>query len=137
VARPRQAFYWVAEYADGSGLPQYDPVTGQENRYGDIDRSQLVAFHLRPFDAKLADLTGNFCNPFLPVFSLKVNEGEELTHYRRTEVSYGVGEEAARAGVVAEIKFVALGIKDKFCLHIDCNGNVEMKSGKDAHDRNP
>jgi len=133
MPRPRQAFYWVAEYADGSGLPQYDPLTGQENRYGDIDRSQLVAFHLRPFDAKLAGITGNFCNPFLPVFTLKVNEGEELIHYRHTELSYGMGEDGV-SNQRATIKYAALGIKGKFCLHIDCNGNTEIRSGEDSHD---
>ncbi|KKN28238.1 hypothetical protein LCGC14_0856480 [marine sediment metagenome] len=36
---------WVAVYNDGTVLPQRNG-DGSENRYGDIDRSNLVEFHL-------------------------------------------------------------------------------------------
>jgi hypothetical protein len=37
--------YWVAQYHDGTKLPQYNP-DGSENSYSKIDRAQLESFHL-------------------------------------------------------------------------------------------
>lgn len=47
-------YFWVAEYKDGTALPQFDPETGEENRFADVDQSKLKAFGWYPFNFALA-----------------------------------------------------------------------------------
>ena len=45
-------YFWIAEYKD-SALPQFDPETGKENLFKEIDQSKLIRFGLYPFSIKL------------------------------------------------------------------------------------
>ena len=47
-------YFWIAEYTDGFALPQFDPETGKENRFSEIDHLRLHRFGWYPFSPKLA-----------------------------------------------------------------------------------
>jgi len=47
-------YFWIAEYTNGSALPQFDPETGKENRFSEIDHRKLHRFGWYPFSPKLA-----------------------------------------------------------------------------------
>jgi hypothetical protein len=47
-------YFWIAEYTDGSALPQFDPETGKENRFSEVDHPKLKRFGWYPFSLKLA-----------------------------------------------------------------------------------
>jgi hypothetical protein len=47
-------YQWVAFYENGRVLPQFNPYTGEEHDWCDIDQDSLVKFGLYPFNAELA-----------------------------------------------------------------------------------
>jgi len=47
-------YFWIAEYTDGSALPQFDPETGRENRFSEVDQLKLRRFGWHPFSPKMA-----------------------------------------------------------------------------------
>ena len=63
---------WLAHYADGSTLPQYD-ADGCENQYASIDRSRLEGFSLWD-DGKC-------------LVHLALEPGQRLVYRRRVETS--------------------------------------------------
>jgi hypothetical protein len=65
---------WVAQYNDGTQLPQY-PSQGETNRYEDIDRTRLEVFHILRRDTNQK------------VFSLWLDEGQRLIYRRRNFIS--------------------------------------------------
>lgn len=48
-------FMWIAEYEDGTCLPQFDPGTGEEHLFKEVDLSRLRAFGWYPFTVELAE----------------------------------------------------------------------------------
>lgn len=66
----KRELYWRAVYSDGEELLQYEG--GKENKYPNIDRERLQRFDLLDF------MTNK------PVYSLWINEGEQLIFRRRT-----------------------------------------------------
>ena len=47
-------YFWIAEYTDGSALPQFDPETGRENRFSEVEQQKLKRFGWYPFTPELA-----------------------------------------------------------------------------------
>lgn len=138
MPQPKQALYWIAVYKDGTGLPQYDPKTGAENRFSEIDQSRLDSFVLRSFDPELALKTQNLCNPFLPTYTLKLREGEKLEHHRHTTVEYGFNLPNGDSFVGdAVVQFSLLGIKNKFSMLITQNGDVRLESWDGTERKSP
>ncbi|MBD8498876.1 hypothetical protein [Paenibacillus arenosi] len=48
-----QPFVWVAEYADGTVLSEFDYTTTEENRFQDIEKHKLIRFGLIGNDARM------------------------------------------------------------------------------------
>ena len=46
-------YFWIAEYNDGIALPQFDPESGRENGFADVDHSKLKHFGWYPFTPEL------------------------------------------------------------------------------------
>ena len=55
-------YYWTAEYKDGGSLSQYND-DGTENKYTDIDRTNLVRFVLSQVNKGTPILAINFDRP--------------------------------------------------------------------------
>jgi hypothetical protein len=47
-------YFWIAEYTDGTALPQFDVETGKENKFGEVDHHRLKRFGWYPFSVELA-----------------------------------------------------------------------------------
>lgn len=47
-------YMWIAEYEDGKALPQFDPHTGEENKFSLVNQNKLVRFGWFPFTFSLA-----------------------------------------------------------------------------------
>lgn len=54
-----QKFIWLAEYFDGTGLPEIDYNTKKENKFKDIDKNRLTYFGLVGNGNKLKFSAGN------------------------------------------------------------------------------
>lgn len=68
---------WLAQYNDGSSLPQFNP-DGSENNYADIDRQRLAAFSIVKDNA--------------PAIVVHLDPGQRLI-YRRRVAKHGNGQE--------------------------------------------
>jgi hypothetical protein len=80
-------YFWIAEYTDGSALPQFDPETGRENRFSEFDHQKLKRFGWYPFSLKLAQqiLKGEK-KAVIPTrnrsYTVTVEKGDRLVAYR-------------------------------------------------------
>lgn len=118
--KPQQVLMWVAEHTNGTVLPQYDPDTGKEHLFKEVDRDNLKSFGLFPFPVELACKTDNRCNPFLPSYVVNLKPEDQIEHFRRVYAKVGAGE----GGLNCEKIEYILGIKGKFTWLISENGSV-------------
>jgi hypothetical protein len=119
---------WIAEYGDGEVLPQFDPKTGKENLFKDIDIKRLKRFGWHNFGPEMAgrlNVQGFNVRSTYPPISvvLDIREGEELVAVRRNAIKYSPG-----GGYQHEETVYVLGIKDKAYVFISEDGTIEMSS---------
>jgi hypothetical protein len=118
-------YFWIAEYTDGSALPQFDPETGKENRFSEIDHQKLKRFGWYPFSLKLAQkiLKGKKVRVIptrKPSYTVTVGKGDRLVAYRTNTVKLQM-----RKGRVIHAETVyVLGIKGKKIFRINENGAI-------------
>lgn len=85
-------YMWVAEYSDGSCLPQFDPETGKANRFAEIDQSKLCRFGWYPFSAKMAaKILDMIVIPTRnPYHRIELKEGDKLFAVRRNHIEFSI-----------------------------------------------
>ncbi len=113
-------YFWIAQYKDGKALPQFDPITGVENLFKNIDQSNLIRFGLYLFSPELSDkVPCSVSNPLLEHIVINLNNEDKLVFIRRNYIQ--------RSGN-HENRFVEylLGTQD-YILYIDSFGNIEVK----------
>ena len=113
-------YFWIAEYKDNC-LPQFDPETGIENLFKDINQSKLIRFGLYPFSEKLCSLVKCSCiaDISLPTFVINLTKDDKLFFKRRNYIII------SKCGEERKITYL-LGTQN-YILHIDEFGNVEVK----------
>lgn len=113
-------YFWIAEYSDKTAFPQFDPETGNENLFKDIDQSRLVRFGLYPFSDELSKKVAcGISNPFLPKFVINLNNTDKLFFKRRNYIE--------RCGQM-EYRYIEYLIgTQNYVLCIDEFGNTEIK----------
>jgi hypothetical protein len=117
-------YFWIAEYTDGSALPQFDPETGRENSFAEIDHKKLHCFGWYPFSPKLAQkiLTAEK-TVVVPTrnqsYRVKVNGGG-LVAYRTNTVKL----QMRKGGVSHGETVYVLGVEGGKVLHINEEGNM-------------
>jgi len=84
-------YWWLAEYAGGEALPQFDPESGCENPYASVDQRRLVGFGWYPFTAEFSERiyhkTGIITTPSSnSIHRVEVLPGERLRASRRNTV---------------------------------------------------
>lgn len=80
-------YMWIAEYSGGSALPQFDPETGKENLFRDVDQSKLKRFGWYPFatelSAKIYEKTGAVTVPTSnSSYMIELKNGDKLVAKR-------------------------------------------------------
>ena len=123
-------YFWIAEYTDGSALPQFDPETGRENRFSEVDQRELDRFGWYPFSLKLAQkiLSGEKVRVIPtrnPSYTLTVEKGDRLVAYRSNTVRL----QMRKGGVDHEETVYVLGVEGGKILQINEEGNVVNGSG--------
>ena len=118
-------YFWIAEYTDGSALPQFDPETGRENRFSEVDKQKLHRFGWYPFTQKLAQkILENEKVRVIPTrnpsYTVTVEKGDRLVAYRTNTIKLHIRKgEVDHGGTV-----YVLGVKGGKVLQIDEEGNV-------------
>lgn len=118
-------YFWIAEYTDGSALSQFDPETGRENRFSEVDQLKLKRFGWYPFSVELAQrILEAEKVAVIPsrnrVYTVALNHGDKLVAYRTNVIKLQM-----RSGGVeyAETVYV-LGIKGKKIFRINEDGGI-------------
>jgi len=88
-------YMWVAEYRDGTALPQFDPETGLENRFAKVNESKLCRFGWYPFSsemaAKILKVQGMIVIPTRNLsHTVELKEGDKLFAVRRNHIEFSV-----------------------------------------------
>lgn len=112
-------YFWIAEYNDKTALPQFDPETGNENLFKDIDQSKLIRFGLYPFSKELSRKVPCSVSDLLPKFVINLSSEDKLVYLRRNYIEK-IGSKENRF-----IKYL-LGTQS-YVLYIDEFGNTEIK----------
>jgi hypothetical protein len=112
-------YFWIAEYNDGNALPQFDPETGIENLFKNIDQTKLIRFGLYPFTMELSKKVNcSDFNPFLRKIVINLDGNKLIFKRRNYIIIQGIKEKR-------HIEYL-LGTKD-YILYIDESGNLEVK----------
>ena len=118
-------YFWIAEYTDGSALPQFDPKTGKENRFSDVDQNRLTSFGWYPFTVDLAQKIQKTENIVVfpaknSSYSISLKPGDDLVAYRTNTVELKTAKGCMGHGETVYV----LGVKDGKVLHITEEGNL-------------
>jgi len=118
-------YFWIAEYTDGSALSQFDPETGRENRFLEVDQLKLKRFGWYPFSVELAQrILEAEKVAVIPsrnrAYTVALNHDDKLVAYRTNVIKLQM-----RSGGVeyAETVYV-LGIKGKKIFRINEDGGI-------------
>jgi len=84
-------YFWIAEYSDGSALPQFDPETGKENLFRDVEQLKLKRFGWYPFSTELAEkifeASGLIVIPSNnSPYSVELKKGQKLVAHRANTI---------------------------------------------------
>ena len=118
-------YFWIAEYTDGFALPQFDPETGRENKFSEVDHRKLHRFGWYPFSLKLAQqiLKGEK-KGVIPTrnrsYTVTVGKGDRLVAYRTNTVKL----QMRKGRVIHGETVYVLGVEGGKILQIDEGGNV-------------
>ena len=97
--------FWVAEYSSGEALPQYDPFTGIENSFSQVDHKQVIRFWWLPITP---DMVSRFpdtrCNPLLKKAAVDTN-GSKGFVARRVQI------DLSGIAPIQKVKCYVLGIE--------------------------
>ena len=118
-------YFWVAEYMDGTALSQFDPETGRENLFRNVDLKRLKRFGWYPFSMDLAEKVweaeGLIVVPsaFKPCV-VDLEAGDRLVAKRENVLRYCVDS----GGVASREIVYVLGVEGKRILRINEDGNI-------------
>lgn len=118
-------YFWIAEYTDGSALPQFDPETGKENRFSEVDNQKLMRFGWYPFTPQLAQRILESEKTVVvpsrnPSYAITVDDDDRLVAYRTNTVRL----QMLKGSVVNGETVYVLGVEGKKILQINEEGNV-------------
>jgi hypothetical protein len=88
-----EALFWIAYYADGTCLPQYDPESSQEHLWKEVDQSRITALAWHPFTEDLAkqldarDVKVSV-NPFMRTYRVELQHGDTVILNREQKLNH-------------------------------------------------
>ena len=78
MSKPKLHLFWIAEYDDAQALPQFDPDTGEEHLFSEVQQHRLVRFGWYAFPPQLANKVDNaVVNPLLNSYVLSLSVGSQ------------------------------------------------------------
>lgn len=85
-------YFWIAHYADGTCLPQFDPQDYHTNKISDIDNSRLVKIGWYPLSSRAAEELNKrgipaIANPFLPKVEVTIKKPKRFILFTRNFIA--------------------------------------------------
>ena len=119
-------YFWIAEYNDGTALSQFDPETGKENLFKNIDQSRLKRFGWYPFNLDLAEKIYEAYSLIvvpssLPFHVVELKPNDRLVAKRENTLRYVLANGQVES---REIVYI-LGVEGKKVLRIKEDGTTE------------
>ena len=122
---PTIEMYWVAEYWDGQALPQYDPFSGVEHRYSEVNHKATTRLWLIPVTPDMVKIfPGTGFNPRLVKHMVEL-KGSKGFVCRRMSVQF-------KPTYKVEVKCYVLGIEGGARREIYPDGSVIDKLEPDV-----
>lgn len=124
-------FFWIAEYEDGKALPQFDPETGEENKFTLTDKGKLKKFGWHPFTPELShkiiERSGLITIPTNnPHYVISLEKGDKLIAKRENIIKFRM-----KSGVINRETIYVLGKitkhGEKIVYRIKEDGTAEQK----------
>ena len=112
------AMFWIAEYTDGMALPQFDPDTGAENLFKEIDMARLCRFGWYPFTDKM-NIPNSVSLP-LSFITVAVKPGDKLIAHRTVSMDFKPATNKITGHIADEY---VVGIEGKYKITIDALKN--------------
>ena len=118
-------YFWIAEYTDGTALPQFDVEMGKENKFGEVDHQRLKRFGWYPFSVELAQRILD-AEKIVVVpsknksYTIALERGDRLVAHRTNAIKLRMSSGGVEH---AEIVYV-LGIEGKKIFRINESGEI-------------
>lgn len=134
MSKPILHLFWIAEYQDGQALPQFNPDTGAEHLFKEVDHSKLKRFGWYAFPRNLANKVAYAAhNPCLTSYTVDIPPGATLVAHRTTSITFKPPSQSEGLSVehheadeyVLGLQGPVLGLVPR--MHIYSNGRVELK----------
>ena len=101
--------FWLAEYNNGRALPQYDPFTGKENRFAEVDHKNVLRFWFIPITPDMAaQFPGTRYNPRLKSIGVDTNGSKGFVSRR---VNITLNKNNGRPAYTQEVQCYVIGIE--------------------------
>ena len=118
-------YFWIAEYNNGTALPQFDPQTGKENKFSEINHKKLKHFGWHPFTKELAQrILKNEKMTVIPSrnpsYTVTLEKGDKLVAHRTNTIKLNTRKNEAN---YRETVYV-LGVEGKKAIQITEKGNI-------------
>ncbi|MCW4016816.1 MAG: hypothetical protein NWF06_10635 [Candidatus Bathyarchaeota archaeon] len=118
-------YFWIAEYTDGSALPQFDPETGKENMFLEVNQQKLERFGWYPFSMELFQKILKTEKILVvptknPSYTISLEQGDKLVAYRTNTIKLRIHKGGAAHKPIVYV----LGVEGKQVMHIDEGGNL-------------
>ena len=127
MTKPILYLFWVTEYKDGTALPQFDPDTGEERLFSEVDQDKVARFGWYPFTPELArKVNGAMVNPLLDSYVLNLSEGKNLVALRSVSKQVTLESGSFYDGKHEADEYV-LGVEGSPLMHIFKDGRVELR----------
>jgi hypothetical protein len=118
-------YFWIAEYNDGTALPQFDPETGLDNKFSEVQHDKLVRFGWYPFSfglsQKIFAAEGIVVIPtFNKSHKIEIERGQKVVACRANQIDL----RACNGKVERKATVYVLGIVGDEILQINERGEV-------------
>ena len=142
-SKPILHLFWIAEYQDGTALPQFDPDTGDEHLFSEIDQARLKRFGWYSFPYEMVKkIPEAVFNPALNHYVLNLNPdplipNPKLVAYRTTTLNVTMDGQPKKheadeyvLGLTCHCEERSSGRLEhplQLLMHIFSDGRVELK----------
>ena len=124
-SKPILHMFWIAEYQDGQALPQFDPDTGEEHLFKEVDQARLKHFGWYAFPRNLANKVAYAAhNPCLTSYTVDIPPGGTLVAHRTTTIAFKPSTLSVEHHQADEY---VLGLQGGPLMHIYTDGRVDLK----------